>query len=401
MGGHATARPLGVDCGTAGTVGDPATSTYAKVTRHGDDLYVFVHVRDEFQSYAVKPAECVAHWLADSVEILIDPRGNSSQTNMDTASTFKLGVFPFTNDPTGSNGNGANGPCWSRDADNHQGYSTGPLADTVADAPNAPGVEVASSADVGRHERDARPTTRTPAAATTSRSRSRWRSCPPPSTRTRMGLNITPYDNDNNAGGGHDDAAPHRRGQSRLSWSAFGSVQSNPYLWGHATLAGYTPPADRPTTPRAAEGRDPAQRRRLAADDRPVGARRRADLRPRPGAAGQPAHEVRTSTLERAAAAIELTRQRAAAARAIFLWSGEKGYIPVWTTSCSPAADPPPDYGLTPCALTDGGVAAVVARHERARRPRRRGRRGPARQADPDPARRGGARARSRATARR
>jgi hypothetical protein len=40
----------------------------------------------------------------------------------------------------------------------------------------------------------------------------------------------------------------------------------------------------------------------------------------------------------------------------VFLWSGVEGYIPVWTTSCSPAADPPPDYGLTACALTDGGT---------------------------------------------
>ena len=60
----------------------------------------------------------------------------------DTANTFKLGIFPFTNDPSGSNGNGVNGPCWARDADNHQGYSTGPLAATVNDAPNAPGVQV-------------------------------------------------------------------------------------------------------------------------------------------------------------------------------------------------------------------------------------------------------------------
>ena len=134
----------GVACGGA----------FAKVARSGDDLYFFIRVNDDFQSYAVKPAECVAHWLADSVELLIDPRGNASQTNRDTASTFKLGIFPFTDDPTNSNGNGANGPCWSRDADNHQGYSTGPLADTVADAPNAPGVEVDVERDVGRQQRD-------------------------------------------------------------------------------------------------------------------------------------------------------------------------------------------------------------------------------------------------------
>ena len=94
---------------------------------------------------------------------------------MDTASTFKLGVFPYTNDPANSNGNGVNGPCWSRDADNHQGYSTGPLADTVADPPNAPGVAGRLERDLGRQQRDDRSTTRTRAAATTSRSRSRWR----------------------------------------------------------------------------------------------------------------------------------------------------------------------------------------------------------------------------------
>ena len=72
---------------------------------------------------------------------------------METATTFKLGVFPFTNDPTNVNGNGVNGPCWSRDADNHQGFSTGPLAATVDDPPNAPGVQVVSGATwVGSNE---------------------------------------------------------------------------------------------------------------------------------------------------------------------------------------------------------------------------------------------------------
>ena len=115
------------------------------------------------------PQECVAHWLADSTEILIDPRGNSSQTNFDTGTTFKLGVFPFTNDPSNFNGNGVNGPCWERDADNHQGFSTGPLAATVDAAPNAPGVQVVSTATwVGTN--DTGTTTATARrAATTSR----------------------------------------------------------------------------------------------------------------------------------------------------------------------------------------------------------------------------------------
>ena len=98
------------DCGTSPgrCPGDP-TSTYAKVAWNADNLYLFIHVRDDFQSYAVTPAECIAHWLADSVEILIDPRGDSSATNFDTGTTFKLGIFPFTNDPSNFNGNGVNG----------------------------------------------------------------------------------------------------------------------------------------------------------------------------------------------------------------------------------------------------------------------------------------------------
>ena len=69
---------------TAAPPGSPgdATSTYAKVAVNGDNLYFFIHIRDDFQSYAVTPQECVAHWLADSVEILIDPRGNSSQNEL-------------------------------------------------------------------------------------------------------------------------------------------------------------------------------------------------------------------------------------------------------------------------------------------------------------------------------
>ena len=152
--------------------------------RNGDDLYFLVHVKDNFQAYAVTPAECVAHWQSDSVELLIDPRGTASERNRDTADTFKLAVFPYTNDPGNTNSNGANGPCWSRDADNHQGYSTGPLAATVKDAPNAPGVQVATDAVwVGSND-TSMPRTATPAAATRSRSRSRWPISRPPWTRT-------------------------------------------------------------------------------------------------------------------------------------------------------------------------------------------------------------------------
>ena len=345
--------PVGVDCGTAGSVGDPATSTYAKVTRHGDDLYFFVHVRDDFQSYAVKPGECVAHWLADSVEILIDPRGTASQTNRDTASTFKLGVFPYTNDPTNSNGNGVNGPCWSRDADNHQGYSTGPLADTVVDAPNAPGVEVASSATwVGTNE-----TTSDHAYADGGYSlevKIPLAVLPAAVDPERMGLNITPYDNDDNAAEGTTTLRHIDAGQTRLSWSAFGSVQSDPYRWGHATVTGYTPPEDRPTTPAPPKVAEP-----LNGVDSPQtihqSARNGVPISGR--APAPPENRIRRIRAKLSHDAAELTIRATGPGRAhVFLWSGEKGYIPVWTTSCSPLADPPPSYGLTACDVTDGGV---------------------------------------------
>jgi LmbE family N-acetylglucosaminyl deacetylase len=346
--------PVGVDCGTSGTVGDPATSTYAKVTRHGDDLYFYIHVRDEFQSYAAKPAECVAHWLADSVELLIDPRGTASQTNMDTASTFKLGIFPYTNDPANSNGNGVNGPCWSRDADNHQGYSTGPLAGTVSDAPNAPGVQVASSATwVGTNE-----TTTDHAYAGGGYNlevKIPMAVLPAAVDPDRMGLNITPYDNDNNAAAGTTTLRHIDAGQTRVSWSAFGSVQSDPYRWGHAKLAGYTPPADRPTTPAPPNVSNP----NLNGVDSPQTIAQSArNGVPISGRVPAP-EDDRISSLQAKLDpdAVTFTVLASGPGRArFFLWAGEKGYIPVWVTSCSPLADPAPDYGLTACALTDGTV---------------------------------------------
>ena len=94
-----------------------------------------------------------------------------------------------------------------------------------------------------------------------------------------MGLNITPYDNDNTAAAG-TTALRHIDNSARLAWSTFGSVQSDPYRWGRATLPGYTPPAGQPTTPAAPKSRHAEPGRRgLAADDRPVGAQRRAALR--------------------------------------------------------------------------------------------------------------------------
>ena len=281
------------------------TAPTPRSTRDGDDLYFFIHVRDDFQSYAVTPAECVAHWLADSVEILIDPRGRASADAMDTANTFKLGIFPFTNDPANTNGNGANGPCWSRDADNHQGFSTGPLAATVDDAPNAPGVQVASTATwVGTNDTRYDHALRA-AAATRSRSRSRWPLLPAAVDPDKHGPEHHALRQRHNTAAAGSTTLRHIDNSARLAWSTFGSVQSDPYRWGRATLPGYTPPAGRPTTaPDAERVATRTSTARLAADDRPVGPQRRADLRPRAGAREPPASRVNGAGLE--AATVEL-----------------------------------------------------------------------------------------------
>jgi hypothetical protein len=73
-----------------------------------------------------------------------------------------------------------------------------------------------------------------------------------------------------------------------------------------------------------------------------------------PAPANDSIHAV-TAELTATGAELDLIASGAGSAR-VYLWSGAKGYIPVWTTSCSAAADPPPDYGMTACALSDGGI---------------------------------------------
>ncbi len=165
------------------------------------------------------------------MEILLDPRGNASQSLMDTANTFKLGIFPFSQ--TGK------APAGPADADNKQALQ--------AAARNAPGVEVASTAQwVGSNE------TTVPHAYAGGgydlEVKIPLALLPAAVDPARLGLNITPYDNDDTSAAG-TTTLRHIDQSTRLGWSALGSVQSDPYRWGLATLPGYTPPADRPTVP--------------------------------------------------------------------------------------------------------------------------------------------------------
>jgi LmbE family N-acetylglucosaminyl deacetylase len=344
-------------CTTSADCGESADGpgSYARVSWSGDALYFFVHILDDYQSYAVTPAECVAHWLADSVEIQIDPRGNASQDAMDTADTFKLGVFPYTDDPDNSNGNGANGACWERDADNHQGYATGPLADTVEDAPNATGVQVASTATwVGSNDTSVDhaytgggydlevkiPIADLPAAIDPD----------------HLAINITPYDNDNTAAAG-TTRLRHIDMSTRLAWSAFGSVQSDPYRWGMATMPGYTPPADQPTqAPPPILGHT-----NLSGTDSPQtivqSARNGVPIAGRPPVPARAGITVKNVRVTRNGASMLIDSGSSGTAH-VFAWHDPSGDIPVYQTSCPVADDPPPDYGFTPCATSDGGIPA-------------------------------------------
>jgi LmbE family N-acetylglucosaminyl deacetylase len=365
----AACQPAGIDCGTAaGAVPGDLNSTYAKVTWFGSDLYFFVHVRDAIQSYAATPQQCVAHWLVDSVEINIDPRGNSSDLGplgadlpevADTATTFKTGIFPYTNDPSNTLGNpGPNGPCWERDADNHQGYSNGPLASTVTDPPNAPGMQVASTAswvgnnDPGQPHQFADgyynlevkiPFADLPSAVGPTSAAPAGSAAGNVVSPEHMGLNIIPYIERNQL---HIDQS------TREGWSAWNSVQSDPYHWGHAYLQDYTPPAGQSDTPAApviaasaTQGADSPQTIYQSARNGV----------PLSGLAPAPAGDqlsITSSSLQPSSASLAVTATGPGTAH-VFLWSGDHSYIPVWNSSCS---SDPFETGFTPCAATDGSV---------------------------------------------
>jgi LmbE family N-acetylglucosaminyl deacetylase len=176
-------------------------SASGRVTWASDALYVLVKVRDDTLGTVLGADDCKRHWRTESVEITIDPRGDSENT----ATTFKTGIFPVMGDGK---------PCFERDADNHQG----PGAET------APGMRVAS-------------TVTEPYSGYTIEAKIPFAALPAAVDPARMGLNIFAYDSD----------TQDKTGQTRIGWSTWGGVQGDPYRWGHAELPGYQPPADQPT----------------------------------------------------------------------------------------------------------------------------------------------------------
>lgn len=183
---------------------DADASGEARVAWTVDALYFLVEVTDEKLGSVLTPADAKRHWRTDSVEIAIDPRGGSENTS----TTFKVGLFPTTNDP--ENGDPASA---YRDADAHQG----PAGKT------APGLEVAS----GLEE---------PYDGYTLEARIPIAELPAPVDPENLGLNLFVYDSD----------TKDKVGQSRIGWSTWPGVQGDPYRWGDVALAGYESASEDP-----------------------------------------------------------------------------------------------------------------------------------------------------------
>ncbi|KAB2339510.1 sugar-binding protein [Actinomadura rudentiformis] len=177
-------------------------SATGKVTWTGDALHMLVNVRDDKRGTVLGADDCKRHWRTDSVEIAVDPRGDSENTS----TTFKTGIFPAMADGK---------PCFERDADHHQG----PGKET------APGMEVAA-------------TVSQPYAGYTVETKIPFTALPAAVDPARMALNVFVYDSD----------TQDKTGQTRLGWSTWGGVQGDPYRWGLTTLPGHVPPPGLPDT---------------------------------------------------------------------------------------------------------------------------------------------------------
>ncbi|BCL13207.1 sugar-binding protein [Micromonospora sagamiensis] len=182
-------------------------SAVGRIAYTEDALKVIVQVTDDVLGKKVVPQDCKRQRRTDSVEIIVDPKGNSS----DTSTVFKAGIFPITDDP--ANGNP---PCWQRDADNRQG----PGAQT------APGMTVVSKVNE-------------PYTGYTIEASIPFSVLPDAVDPARMGFNVLVYDSD----------TQDLSSQSRLGWSTFTGVRADPYRYGLVTLPGYTPADREPSKP--------------------------------------------------------------------------------------------------------------------------------------------------------
>lgn len=170
---------------------DASGSAYVTWTDEG--IYVAVEVTDDTLGTVLPQADAKRHWRTDSVEIAIDPLGTASNTS----STFKVGIFPETQE---------GGAAAYRDADAYQG----PIATT------APGMEVAS-------------TVSDPYSGYVIETLIPFDALPADLDPQNAAMNIFIYDSD----------TQDLTGQTRLGWSTWGGVQGDPYRWGKTIFEGF------------------------------------------------------------------------------------------------------------------------------------------------------------------
>jgi hypothetical protein len=124
-----------------------------------------------------------------------------------------------------------------------------------------------------------------------------------------------------------------------------------------ATMPGYTPPADQPTqAPPPILGHT-----NLSGTDSPQtiirSARNGVPIAGRPPVTARTGITVKHVRVTRSGASLVIDSPSSGTAH-VFAWHDPSGDIPVYLTSCPIADDPPPDYGFTPCATSDGGIPA-------------------------------------------
>ncbi len=175
----------------------------AHVTYTEEGIYVAVEVTDDELGTVLPMADAKRHWRTDSVEIAIDPLGTAGNTS----TTFKVGVFPTTEEGE---------PAAYRDADAYQG----PVSQT------APGFELASAVSE-------------PYTGYVVETYIPFEALPADIDPDSATMNIFIYDSD----------TQDLNGQTRLGWSTWQGVQGDPYRWGKIDFEGFTAPADARTTP--------------------------------------------------------------------------------------------------------------------------------------------------------
>lgn len=158
----------------------------AYVTYDDEGIYIAVEVTDDTLGTVLPANDAKRHWRTDSVEIAIDPLGTASNTS----ATFKVGVFPTTEEGE---------PAAYRDADAFQG----PIEET------APGMQVAS-------------TVNEPFDGYVIEVMIPYDALPADVDPANAAMNIFIYDSD----------TQDLTGQTRLGWSTWGGVQGDPYRWG-------------------------------------------------------------------------------------------------------------------------------------------------------------------------